>query len=278
MLTTQVALIDNTGVVDPGELAAVAAAISIQVTRDLSQFWPVSATVQVLPANTGVPPGFLPVFLVGNLPQGEGGVHLAVNNQPYANVQVGNGWTVAASHEVCEMLVDPSTNKTYAATAIAVDNAGNVLDIDGTFEYLVEVCDPSESPDFAYSINGVVVSDFYTPNYFDSQAAAGVRYSFTQALKAPRRVLAGGYLTWHDPVMGVWNQLNWVDTSAAKIIPVSGMAGARSFREQVDAQTQTTKGISLDIPPKRKDLYSRAAKHRENLKQAALARRAVFGH
>jgi hypothetical protein len=211
MLTTQVALIDNTGIVDPAELAAVAAALSVQVTRDLNQFWPVTAAVQVLPANAGVPPGVYPVFLVGNLPAGEGGIHLDPNNQPYANVQVGDGWTIAASHEICEMLVDPSTNRPQAATAINIVN-GVVQDTDGTFEYLVEVCDPCESPDFGYVINGIAVSDFYTQHYFDAVAKSGVPYSFTGALKAPRQVLKGGYLTWRDPVNNSnWQQLNFVD-------------------------------------------------------------------
>jgi hypothetical protein len=71
---------------------------------------------------------------------------------------------------------------------------------------LVEVCDPSEDTPFAYRVNGIVVSDFYTPHYFDPAAATGVRYSFTGAIKAPRQVLKGGYLSWHDPVSDHWFQ------------------------------------------------------------------------
>ena len=34
-------------------------------------------------------------------------------------------------------------------------------------EFLVEVCDPCEVPALGYTVNGVRVSDFYTPRYFD---------------------------------------------------------------------------------------------------------------
>ena len=65
--------------------------------------------------------------------------------------------------------------------------------------YLVEVCDPSEAAEHAYSCNGILVSDFYTPNYFDPVKAGGVRYSFTGAITEPLQVLLGGYLSWQDP-------------------------------------------------------------------------------
>jgi len=68
------------------------------------------------------------------------------------------------------------------------------------------VCDPSEDTPFAYRVNGILVSDFYTPNYFDPVASPSVRYSFTGAIKAPRQVLKGGYISWHDPISDEWFQ------------------------------------------------------------------------
>jgi hypothetical protein len=49
-------------------------------------------------------------------------------------------------------------------------------------------------------VNGILLSDFYTPDYFDPVVAPGVRYSFTGAIKEPREVLDGGYLSWFDPI------------------------------------------------------------------------------
>jgi hypothetical protein len=54
-----------------------------------------------------------PVQLVKSLPPGEGGFHLDKHNQPYAKVIAApddDSWTIDASHETIEMLIDPSGN------------------------------------------------------------------------------------------------------------------------------------------------------------------------
>jgi hypothetical protein len=61
------------------------------------------------------------------------------------------------------------------------------------------------------------VSDFYTPNFFDPLKSAGVRYSYTGALTAPRQVLDGGYLSWREPVSGHLWQL-FVDDGAEEFV------------------------------------------------------------
>ena len=71
----------------------------------------------------------------------------------------------------------------------------------GQFRYLMELCDPCENADFAYAIDDVVVSDFYTPHYFDRSATSGTRYSFNGGITAPRQVPKGGYLCWHNPAL-----------------------------------------------------------------------------
>jgi hypothetical protein len=76
----------------------------------------------------------------------------------------------------------------------------------GRVRFLVEVCDPSEDTPYAYRSNGILVSDFYTPKYFDPVASPNIRYSFVGAIKAPREVLKGGYLSWHDPKFDHWLQ------------------------------------------------------------------------
>jgi hypothetical protein len=61
------------------------------------------------------------------------------------------------------------------------------------------VCDPCQASEFAYSVNSVMVSDFYTPQYFDPVKSSGVRYSISGQVLGPREVLDGGYLSWFDP-------------------------------------------------------------------------------
>src|SRR5207249_2156787 len=49
------------------------------------------------------------------------------------------------------------------------------------------------------TVNGILVSDFYTPRFFDPVFSTGVQYSFTGALTKPGEVLDGGYISWWDP-------------------------------------------------------------------------------
>jgi hypothetical protein len=64
----------------------------------------------------------------------------------------------------------------------AIGDLMNLLtfaDRDGRVEFLVEACDPSEAAEFGYTIDNLLVSDFYTPRYFDPVQSDSVRYSFT---------------------------------------------------------------------------------------------------
>jgi hypothetical protein len=104
-------------------------------------------------------------------------------------------------------------------------------------QYLVEVCDPSEGAQFGYHVNGVLVSDFYTPNYFDPVQTAGMRYSFTGAISEPRQVRPGGYLSWHDPPSDHWWQQVWFDGEPEfkDLGPLDASQG--SLRAQIDRLT-----------------------------------------
>jgi len=119
------------------------------------------------------------------------------------------------------------------------------------------VCDPSEDTSFGYTVNGVVVSDFYTPNFFDPVTAAGVRYSYSGAIKKPRQVLEGGYISWWDPISKHMFQL-FVESGKTKIedrgsVP-EGFGTMRSFADSFTNKVRA----KLDMkPPKGAMLASR---------------------
>src|SRR5579859_7262298 len=200
-LPIRIGLMDMTGTIDPETMTAVAAALNLQVTRDLPQCWAVNATVSYLPGKEKVPQGIWPVQIVRSLPPGEGGFHLTRRNQPYAKVIAtpdSNEWVVDASHEILEMLVDPGGNRLQASEAIRIAGA-DVADAPGKFEYLVEVCDPCEADGCAYRIDGFPVSDFITPHYYEATVRPGVRYSFNGSIERPRQLLPGGYISFVNP-------------------------------------------------------------------------------
>jgi hypothetical protein len=114
-----------------------------------------------------VPVGYWHVLLQDELPNSAAGLHKRDDNkQPFALVALTNNWPVYTSHEVLEMLVDPLGTLTRAGNSL---KAGQ-----GRVEYLLEVCDPCQASKFAYSVNSVLVSDFYTPHYFDPVRSTGV--------------------------------------------------------------------------------------------------------
>lgn len=127
-------------------------------------------------------------------------MHLDNSNQPYSLIETGDHWSLDASHECLEMLVDPTGNKTQAAELLAqAVLPGHTA---SQVEYVVEVCDPVEDAQYAYQINGVLVSDFFTPSFYDPVATQGTRYDFTGALTKPLQVLTNGYISYLDPASG----------------------------------------------------------------------------
>jgi hypothetical protein len=192
MFVSHVALVSQTTRVNFGQLAIATAALQKQVTRDFSPIWKIEADLAPFEKLEDAPLGYWKIIIRDDIPFDAQGIHLnRANGQPYALVQFSNNWALTTSHECLEMLADPSGNRTQAGDSVKPDQ--------GRVEYLVEVCDPSEASQFGYSVNGVLLSDFYTPNYFDPVAAPGVRYSFTGAITEPRQVLDGGYVSWFDP-------------------------------------------------------------------------------
>ncbi len=233
-----IVIVDQTRKIDPTLLHNAALALNEQVTQDLPKYWTsISANVSSAPSVGSLPANAWPVFLVKSLPPGEGGFHMDKHNQPYAKV-IGTPndptWTIDASHEIIEMLVDPNGNRMQTSQAITI-HGHSVVDAPGTFDYLVEACDPCEANNFAYEIEGIAVSDFITPNFYDSTARPGIRYSFMGNISRPRQLLKGGYISYIGSD-GKWRQILWVDPSSPpQYNNLEVAAGARSWRETVHA-------------------------------------------
>jgi len=282
MSVIQVGLVDTTGALDPELVQSAAAAFNLQVIRDLSRFWNTTATVIYLPHVKKIPSGVWPIQLVKTLSADGGGFHLDKHKQPYAKVIAtpdNDGWTIAASHEILEMLVDPYGNRLQ--TSIAIEVSGNkIKDNAGQFAYLVEACAPCQADNYGYSIRGVAVSDFLTPRYYDPIATPGTLYSFTGAIKAPRQILPGGYISWVNQETEEWQQLHWPDAAhALKIIDPGKVDGKKSLREWIDARPsatglQTTPKISQN--PANSALLAHCKQHRMSLDRIAAARAKLY--
>ena len=237
-----VALVSESNLIASGDLMRVAAALQKQVSRDVAPIWNISATVDAFDRLEDVPIGYWPIIIKDNIGvAGAAGVHQDNDGQPFALVtsaQDLDSWSLTTSHECLEMLVDPSGDRLIAGDSPKQDQ--------GRVSFLVEVADPSEAAQFAYTCNGILVSDFYTPNFFDPVQSSAVRYSFTGAITEPRQVLPGGYLSWVDSTTGHWWQETMFDGSEPAFRDLGALDSKNgSLRSQIDRKTASETANAL---------------------------------
>jgi hypothetical protein len=259
MLTINLALVSEVEGHDQSDVSRVAAALQRQATRDFLPFWDVRATVDALPRLEDVPIGYWPMMIVPDV-KGAAGIHLDRDGQPYALIEMSDSWSLTASHEMLEMLADPFGNRVVAGRSLKRGQ--------GRVEYLVEVCDPSEAAEFGYTVNDILVSDFYTPRFFDPVHSAATRYSFTSAVKRPRTILRGGYISWHHPPSDHWWQQTWFGTKQFRDLGVFDTAKAASLRAWIDGQTDHP-GIDQGLKKSNTALKEAVAAGKETTKSAS---------
>lgn len=179
----------------PDRLHEVARALQTQVVRDFQPVWDESASVTVASASQ-IPSGAWAIRIVDGSP--ELGVHNDEHGHPFAVVRATSDWTITASHELLEMLVDPEGDRVVEGTDIDPDHRGRRV------QYLMEVCDACQVYD--YPVGTVPVSDFVTPDYFRTERSGAVKFDFLGRIDAPLEVPKGCHLSWWDPQDRRWHQ------------------------------------------------------------------------
>jgi hypothetical protein len=262
-LIQQMALVSEVEAITPSELSRVSAALQKQLTRDFGPIWDVTATIDAFARLEDVPLTYWPILVQEDIHIDAAGVHEDKNGQPFALVQYSNRWSLTASHEVLEMSADPFGNRLIQSQSVKPDQ--------GRVEYLVEVCDPSEAAEFAYHANGVLVSDFYTPHFFDPVKGDCLRYSFTGAIGEPRQVLRGGYLSFHDPPSDHWWQELWLSGDEPEFRDLGVLEASNgSLRAQIDRLTPVPEMVE-DLP-ERGNVLIAATQSSEAIDASASAR------
>jgi len=195
-----IAILNQSTLVTNADAATMTEAIATQVRMDAAPLWdraPAAVVFYTDPA--GVPAaahGIAIVDTIQDQPKGVLGFHTedrggklwgVVAAQPELDnkgkVTTGD-WSVSSvlSHEVLEMYVDPNCN------LWANDGKGSA--------YSFEVCDPVEAP--TYTVNGVSVSNFVTPAWFDPLASTTAQFDKLGQLKTPFSILKGGYVVYQS--------------------------------------------------------------------------------
>lgn len=206
---------NQTSVLSDAQVQAAVAAMQIQLDRDWQPVWGTTATLLFASRNQTVPSTAWLISMLDNSDYyGALGYHdETTSGRPYGRVfakddiTYGYSWTVTLSHELLEMMLDPYIN----LSVFAQDSATSGL------IYAYEVCDACEDDSLGYVINGIKVSDFVYPAWFDIMITnySGVKFDHTNHLTEPFQLYTGGYIG----VFPVPNNGNgWSSINAEKII------------------------------------------------------------
>jgi hypothetical protein len=247
-MPVHVAIVDDTGQLDPAELAAAAAALNHQLQRDVRPIWHVSASVGAYPA---APPGTWVIHLQAQLDQPDAlGYHTDAGQQPVAYVEITDQWSVTLSHEGIEMVVDPWGNRLHPGLppqGLDDQLAAMGLQPGERVQYLVEACDPCEAT--SYDLGAVAVSDFLLPSWYLDQPRHP-ESSYAWGCMRPREVVEGGYVSFATQA-GEWWQL-FVQDGVLQVQDLGRFDAARfgSLREFTDhhARTHRASGTAAALP------------------------------
>ena len=247
-LVNHIAIVSESKAITFDDVSTVAAAVSKQVTRDFGPAWGVQATVQAFASLESVPPDYWQVVLVDNdNAPGALGYHTDAHGQPLAVVEVVGNWPITVSHEVIELLADPGASRIVSGPP--PKQIGYVRTADGLppisamplVDYLVEVCDPCESEQFSYRIDGVPVSDFVLPSFYGGGYA--VHTDFSSRFHDKLVVGFGGYISFRDPATNKWYQI-FADGPTVTGQQIPDVSGAMSLREQMDQAARVKRGLA----------------------------------
>ena len=196
----QVAVINESNTITNPDIQAMLPAFSHQWNKDLDPVWGVgTAHFTFVPKATAPASGTWWVVFLDDSDQADALAYHDLTNEglPISKVFVNTlradkaSVSVGATHEICEMAVDPWLNGAYQDSA-------------GIF-WASEICDPVEDDQYGYEIGGTLVTDFVTPAWYAFQHAQG-DIDFKRHAQATFQVLTGGYAQKFDPQHG-WQQV-----------------------------------------------------------------------
>lgn len=209
-----IAIQNSSTVLSDAQVQAAIAALQTQLDRDWQAAWGTTATLVFVSKTQGIATGHWPIYILDTSDvSGALGYHdETAAGLPYGrifakdDITYGYNWTVTLSHELLEMMLDPYVNLTVFRQTT---NTAGML-------YAYEACDACEADNLGYQINGIQVSDFVWPAWFDTTITntAGHRYDQMNHLTAPFQLYSGGYIG----VFQVTNGSGWSSINAENVI------------------------------------------------------------
>lgn len=222
MSRIHIAYINESTVMSDEDLAPIIEALQLQLDQDYAPHWGVSAHLEQLPKGTKPPANKAWMGIFDTSDQaGALGYHDLTPRffRPVGKVfaktdkEYGALVSVTMGHETTEMVGDLYVN------SFAMDPQTNRL-------YVLENADAVEADALGYEINGVTLSDFVLPEYFDpNHSGLDKPLSFRGNVHEPFSLAKGGYMSYLDLnklSMG-WHQIN----AEGEIITTANETAAR---------------------------------------------------
>jgi hypothetical protein len=264
--TIQISVINESTVLADKDVAPVVAALQKQVTNDFAPVWGTPAQLTIVPKGNQPPNGSWWLVLLDDSDQANAlGYHdLTSEGLPIGKVfaasdlKAGTSWTVTASHELLEMLGDPNINLTVFVES---SNTAGVL-------YAYEVCDACEDDSLGYQIDGVLLSDFVYPSWFESFRAEGsTQFDRMNKIQNPFQLLTGGYIGIFNVNSGSGWQQQTGDKRPTNVLN-RGAVGTRRERRGIPHE------LWINSLPQRK-IAGNAQKYRQTLQTIQQRREAA---
>ena len=209
---TRALLGEPAGAVLTAQVEAVLPALQKQVSDDFKAYWDLDCTLAFLANGQPLTHGYWQIVIIDNPDQaGALGYHeMTSAGTPLGKVfakldlESGSSWTATPSHELLEMLADPWINWCAMGSDSRI--------------YALEVCDAVEDDRLGYKIDGVLVSDFITPAWFEPTDAD--RLDFKRHLSKQLELARGGYISIFDRSNG-WTQITAKGEGGPRMAPGS---------------------------------------------------------
>jgi hypothetical protein len=223
-------IVNESPLLDDVEGAKIAKALQRQIDVQFRPTWGTAAKIEFVPRGSKADPNAWWIVATDDADQaGALGYHdltpaLLPVGKAFAKTtqEAGAEISVTIGHETLEMLGDPWINRT-------------VLDPRSGKLYAEENCDAVEADEFGIEVEGVLLSDFVLPQFFDyNHARKGVKLSYGGHVTEPFEIARGGYLSFLDlrHVDEGWHQVGGERIDAEEVAGVRPAGFPRGSRRE----------------------------------------------
>jgi hypothetical protein len=196
------ALVIQTDLLTFAEIETFRVAMQSYIDGPFHDAWELPAALVTVPKGNAPPEGSWPVYLCdrSTIPDALA-FHVDPDGVPTIYVACGDArddgviWTLPASHDIIETVIDPGANLTVPWVLKGV--AGKIMK---------EAADACEDPQFAVTWEGVVLTAFVTPAYFVLGSEGPWTYPVIPSITEAGMLAEGGYVGFL-PDGGTWSQV-----------------------------------------------------------------------